>query len=100
MLSHLKKRLGVLTAIAVLAALVPALTASPASAAPSATLQAMADNADLSACPASASIPSSCREAIAPSWPGQGAWPTSCMKWWGANFVRRDRGPAGLPRCA
>jgi hypothetical protein len=58
MLSHLKKRLGVLTAIAVLSALVPVLAASPASAAPSATLQLMADGANLSACPASASIPS------------------------------------------
>jgi len=58
MFSNFKKRLGVLTAIAVMCALVPALTASPASAAPSATLQTMADGADLSACPASASIPS------------------------------------------
>ncbi|SVE12942.1 uncharacterized protein METZ01_LOCUS465796, partial [marine metagenome] len=32
MLSHLKRRLGVLTAVAVMAALVPAITSSPASA--------------------------------------------------------------------
>jgi len=58
MFSNFKKRLGVLTAIAVMCALVPALAASPASAAVSATLQTMADGANLSACPASASIPS------------------------------------------
>ena len=57
MFSNFKKRLGVLTAIAVMAALVPALVASPASAAVSSTLQLMADGANLSACPASASIP-------------------------------------------
>ncbi len=57
MLSHLKKRLGVLTAIAVMAALVPALSTSVASAAPATTATAPLDVTDLSACPASASIP-------------------------------------------
>ena len=58
MLSHLKRRLGVFTAIAVMAALVPALVASPASAAASATTQAKSDTTKLEACPASASVPS------------------------------------------
>ncbi len=58
MLSHLKKRLGVLTAIAVMAALVPALAASPASAAASTTTVVKSDVTKLSACPASASIAS------------------------------------------
>lgn len=57
MLSHLKKRLGVLTAIAVLAALVPALVASPVSAAASTTTVYMDDVAELSACPTQSSIP-------------------------------------------
>ncbi len=59
MLSRLKKRLGVFTAIAVMAALVPALTTSPASAAPQTALLATAagDTTTLSACPASASTP-------------------------------------------
>jgi len=59
MLSHLKKRLGVLTAIAVMAALVPALATSVASAAPQTALTATAagDTTTLSACPASASTP-------------------------------------------
>jgi len=58
MFSNLKRRIGVLSAIAVLAALVPALAASPASAAVATTATASADLATLSACPASASIPS------------------------------------------
>jgi len=58
MLSHLKRRIGVLTAVAVLAALVPTLAVSTASAAPATTATASADLATLSACPASASIPS------------------------------------------
>jgi len=59
MLSHLKKRLGVLAAIAVTAALVPALTTSVASAAPTTALTAVSatDVTTLSACPASASTP-------------------------------------------
>ena len=56
MLSHLKKRLGVLTAIAVMAALVPALAASPAGAAASTTTQTKADTTKYKACPASASV--------------------------------------------
>ena len=51
MLSHLKKRLGVLTAIAVMAALVPALAASPVSAAPAVVAVAAANGATYSACP-------------------------------------------------
>ncbi len=51
MLSHLKKRLGVLTAIAVMAALVPALAASPASAAPATVAVAAGNGATYSACP-------------------------------------------------
>ena len=52
MLSHLKRRIGVVTAIAVLAAFVPALTTSPASAAASTTLvTVVSDPATYSACP-------------------------------------------------
>ena len=58
MFSHLKRRIGVLTAVAVLAALVPTLAVSTASAAPATTAVAPADGTTLSACPASASIPS------------------------------------------
>jgi len=58
MLSNLKKRLGVLTAVAVMAALVPVLAASPASAAASATTQLKSNTTLLEACPASASIAS------------------------------------------
>jgi len=58
MFSNFKKRLGVLTAIAVFAALVPALAASPASAAASTTAQAMSDITKYQACPASASVAS------------------------------------------
>ena len=62
MLSHLKKRLGVLTAIAVMAALVPALSVSTASAAPatvaSGGYKTLAESATYSACPASASVAS------------------------------------------
>jgi len=60
MLSHLKRRIGVLTAVAVLAALVPTLAVSTASAAPQtvATATAAGDVTALKACPASASTPS------------------------------------------
>ncbi|SVD26998.1 uncharacterized protein METZ01_LOCUS379852, partial [marine metagenome] len=52
MLSHLKRRIGVFAAIAVLAAGVPALTTSPASAAASTTLVlAVSDPATYEACP-------------------------------------------------
>ena len=59
MLSHLRRRIGVLSAIAVLAALVPALTVvSPVSAAPKATaVTAVSDGATYLACPVSAAIP-------------------------------------------
>jgi len=52
MFSNFKKRLGVLTAIAVMAALVPALAASPASAAVALTPVAPDSGALHSACPA------------------------------------------------
>ena len=52
MLSHLKRRIGVFAAIAVLAAGVPALTSSPASAAANPTLVlAVSDPATYLACP-------------------------------------------------
>jgi len=51
MFSHLKRRIGVLTAVAVLAALVPTLSMSPASAAASSTTQTMSDATLLEACP-------------------------------------------------
>jgi hypothetical protein len=52
MLSHLKRRIGVFAAVAVLAAGVPALTTSPASAAASTTLVlAVSDPAGYLACP-------------------------------------------------
>ena len=52
MLFNLKRRIGVFAAIAVLAAGVPALTSSPASAAPSTSLTlAVTDPATYSACP-------------------------------------------------
>ncbi len=52
MFSHLKRRIGVLTAVAVLAALVPALNSSPVSAAASTTLvTAVSDPATYLACP-------------------------------------------------
>ena len=52
MFSHLKRRIGVLTAVAVLAALVPVLNTSPVSAAASTTLvTAVSDPADYLACP-------------------------------------------------
>ena len=61
MFSHLKRRIGVLTAVAVLAALVPTLAVSTASAAPatvaSGGYKTAAESAVFSACPASASIP-------------------------------------------
>ena len=52
MLSHLKRRVGVFTAIAVMAALVPALTVSTASAAPATTATAPGDGHLELACPA------------------------------------------------
>ena len=53
MFSHLKRRIGVLTAVAVLAALVPTLAVSPASAAPATALLPYTNvgSADYSACP-------------------------------------------------
>ena len=52
MFSHLKRRIGVLTAVAVLAALVPTLSISPASAAANvATVEAISAPATYSACP-------------------------------------------------
>ena len=51
MLSHLKRRIGVLTAITVLAALVPALSTSVASAAPLAIAANGTDLATYVACP-------------------------------------------------
>ena len=63
MLSHLKRRIGVFAAVAVLAAGVPALTSvSPASAAPATTaittVAGLAGEATYLTCPASADIPS------------------------------------------
>jgi len=63
MLSHLKRRISVFAAVAVLAAGVPALTSvSPASAAPAATaittVAGLAGEATYLTCPASADIPS------------------------------------------
>jgi len=52
MFSHLKRRVGVFTAIAVMAALVPALTVSTASAAPATTATAPGDGHLELACPA------------------------------------------------
>ena len=51
MISHLKRRIGVFTAVAVLAALVPALATSTASAAPLTTAAAGSDPAVYVACP-------------------------------------------------
>ena len=51
MFSHLKRRIGVLTAVAVLAALVPTLAVSTASAAPLTTALAGSDPATYVACP-------------------------------------------------
>ena len=60
MFSNFKKRLGVFTAIAVMSALVPALSTSVASAAPatvaSGGYKTLAESAAFSACPASASV--------------------------------------------
>ena len=56
MLSHLKRRFGVFAAVAVLAALTPALSTSVASAAPATTATAAGDTTTLSACPTNASI--------------------------------------------
>ena len=56
MLFHLKRRVGVIAAVAVLAALTPALSVSPVSAAPQTVLGALAaaDTATYSACPSGA----------------------------------------------
>ena len=51
MFSHLKRRIGIFTAVAVLAALVPALATSTASAAPLTTAAAGSDPATYVACP-------------------------------------------------
>ncbi len=58
MFSHLKRRVGVLTAVAVLAALVPTLATSTASAAPLTVAANPASSSTYAACPASANIPS------------------------------------------
>ena len=60
MISHLKRRISVFAAVAVMAAGVPALTTvSPASAAPATTaITVVTDDATYLTCPASASIPS------------------------------------------
>ena len=62
MFSHLKRRIGVLTAVAVLAALVPTLSISPAGAAPNSSLGLLAvapqDGHTYNACPSTATIPS------------------------------------------
>ena len=62
MLSNLRRRLGVIAAVSVLAALVPVLSSSPVSAAPAttaiSTLAGLDAEASYLACPASASIPS------------------------------------------
>ncbi len=58
MFSHLKRRIGVLTAVAVLAALVPTLAVSSASAAPATTATLAGDVTTLESCPTEASIPS------------------------------------------
>jgi len=55
MFSHLKRRIGVLTAVAVLAALVPTLSISPASAAANVlTVEAISSDATYEACPTGA----------------------------------------------
>ena len=58
MLSHLKRRIGVLTAVTVMAALVPVLSSSTVSAAPLTTAANPTDLSTYSACPTSANIPS------------------------------------------
>ena len=58
MFSHLKRRFGVLAAVAVMAALVPVLSTSSASAAPMLVAAKGADPATYSACPTNASVPS------------------------------------------
>ena len=62
MLSNLRRRLGVIAAVSVLAALVPVLSSSPVSAAPATTaittLAGLDAEASYLACPASANIPS------------------------------------------
>ena len=55
MFSHLKRRIGVLTAVAVLAALVPTLSISPASAAANVlTVEAITNDATYESCPTGA----------------------------------------------
>ena len=58
MLSHLKRRIGVLTAVTVMAALVPVLSSSTVSAAPLTTAANPTNASTYSACPTSANIPS------------------------------------------
>jgi hypothetical protein len=58
MFSTMKRRIGVFTAIAVMAALVPALSTSSVSAAPLATAAAPTNSSTYSACPSSASTAS------------------------------------------
>ena len=110
MFSNFKKRLGVLTAIAVMSALVPALSTSVASAAPAATATAAGDTTDLSACPASASIPaagftdttSTDVDCIAYYGITKGTTATTyspddqVSRWQMALFLTRMAGPAGI----
>ena len=58
MISHLKRRIGVLSAIAVMAALVPVLASSSVTAAPLTTAADPESPSPYEACPGSASIPS------------------------------------------
>ncbi len=58
MFSHLKRRIGVLTAVAVLAALVPTLAVSTVSAAPLTVAANPTNSSTYAACPGSANIPS------------------------------------------
>ena len=61
MFTHLKRRLGVLAAVAVLGALVPVMSSSPVSAAPATTAVTaltLSDGAAFKACPTSAAVPS------------------------------------------
>ena len=61
MFTHLKRRLGVLAAVAVLGALVPVMSSSPVSAAPATTAVTaltLSDGASFKACPTSAAVPS------------------------------------------
>ena len=58
MFSHLKRRIGVLTAVAVLAALVPTLAVSTVSAAPLTVAANPTNSSTYATCPGSANIPS------------------------------------------